>query len=132
MNMKYILLPIFFILSNLSTISAGEYADKYAAFSGVEPAPELKVLMDIELVNFSIDAKSFSSAMDSLRSIVHKKSKVGGLSMIIRSPDHPAYKKRIKIDRKTMKLADAIDLICRQAGVAWDFSGIKLTINPKK
>jgi hypothetical protein len=130
--MKFILLSALFVIASFSTICASTYADRHLAFSGKEPAPELKVLMNTQLVDFSIDAKSFISAMDSLVAEVQRVSKVGGLSMIIRSPDNHAYKQRIRIEQKTMKLSDAIDIMCHQAGVTWDFSGIKLTIKPKK
>ena len=130
--MKIILLSALFTMVTCSIIVADTYAERYKAFSGKEPSPQLKVLMDTQLVDFSVDTKSFSSAMDYLSAKVQKVSKVGGLSMIVRNPDSPAYKHSIKIEKKTMKLSDAIDLICHQADVRWDFSGIKLTIRPEK
>lgn len=131
--MKIFPLVVLLILSAFTTISAEEtYASKYSSYVGKEPSPKFKSFMDIPLTDLEVDEKSLLLALDSLQNTVGKQSKVGGLSFIIKNPDTPAYQKPIKIGKGTMKLSDAIDSMCQQAGATWDFSSGKLTIKPRK
>lgn len=111
------------------------FKEVYSAF-GEAPAAEVRPiaqkLVSVPLKDFELEAENVEQAFEAIRKALQATEYPQGLSLIVRSPDEKNYKSPIKIPKAERSLGEAINLLCEQADLVWDFSASKLTFTPNK
>ena len=130
--MRNIVYTIICLLICSVSFADQKQTDKFSAYYGTPPTHSEKAYLNSELKDFEIDSESLEIAIDNLIVSFQKYTKVLRPSAMIRKPINSGTKKPIKkpirITKRTVTLAEAVNTICVQAGVSWSYSKGRITI----
>jgi len=111
------------------------WTDQFSEFRGVQASPiidkTVEAMFTTSIPKVTIDVPDVWKAVQLVRTALGTVYTEHGLSVIFVDADHDDYKKPIKISAENIILGSVVDLICKQAGLKWDFSGQCLTFRPK-
>lgn len=112
-----------------------DFIGMYSAF-GEAPRAEIRPIAEklvaVSLKDFELKAENVGQAYEKIRDALQAAKHPYGLSLIMREPSEKNYRTPIKIPKATRSFGETINLLCEQADLVWDFSGLKLTFTPNK
>ena len=112
-----------------------DFKREYSTFGEAPKAsvrPLAEQMVKVSLKDFELEAENVEEAFHVIRNALKATDYPYGLSLIMMNPDEKNYRAHIKISKGTRTLGEAINLLCEQADLVWDFSSLKLTFKPKK
>ena len=129
--------PITLLILALSVVTAyaaeTDFKKLYSAFGEIPPAeirPIAEKLVGATLRDFELNAENVDEAYEKINTALQGSDYSNGLSLIKKNADAKNYQSPIKIPKATRSLGEAINLLCEQANLVWDFSAFKLTFTP--
>lgn len=135
-KMKMIFQILLFTSMMLCSSQALDWKTQYKAFNTEVPPKSLEPIMvkafNTKLPDFEIKDLRFIDALDKLTGALKAADKDMILSYIVRGAQKQ-NKERVSLTKGTIKFGDALDKICIQVGLKWDFPRIgRLMISPKR